>query len=235
VGRFVSADEWSGNAQDPLTLNKYLYGHSNPVSYIDPSGHLDFFTVTIGVAIAAAIMTVISDNVLAAASNKSKQLKKLNFDVGGLQVAYQQEGVSCWAAAYASMAAWNYNIEFKDPEEALWYAPTGLGSKWAAEYPGHLSYNQTLDFIVETGLFQTTLDNIGSPMTWARALLLNGPLMTALDSGSDWIHWIVIYGISGDGTDEGTSFSAADPTIGLVGPRSFGQTIDVAFWDPAHW
>ncbi|MFL0806491.1 MAG: hypothetical protein K6L60_04295 [Oceanobacter sp.] len=38
VGRFTQLDEWAGNSQDPITLNKYLYGNADPVRYVDPTG-----------------------------------------------------------------------------------------------------------------------------------------------------------------------------------------------------
>ena len=37
-GRFSRVDPFGGNAEVPLSLNKYVYGHSNPVANIDPSG-----------------------------------------------------------------------------------------------------------------------------------------------------------------------------------------------------
>ena len=41
VGRFVLQDDWHGDRQRPLSLNKYLYGAGDPVNRIDPSGYLD--------------------------------------------------------------------------------------------------------------------------------------------------------------------------------------------------
>ncbi len=39
VGRFTQLDTWAGNSQEPITLNKYLYGNADPVRYVDPTGH----------------------------------------------------------------------------------------------------------------------------------------------------------------------------------------------------
>jgi RHS repeat-associated protein len=38
TGRFMSRDPWNGNQINPVTLHKYLYVGSNPVSYVDPRG-----------------------------------------------------------------------------------------------------------------------------------------------------------------------------------------------------
>ena len=39
IGRFISMDEHPGSQKIPLTLNKYLYGNSDPVNNIDPTGN----------------------------------------------------------------------------------------------------------------------------------------------------------------------------------------------------
>lgn len=38
VGRFITEDSYSGQANDPLSLNRYTYCVNNPVVFIDPSG-----------------------------------------------------------------------------------------------------------------------------------------------------------------------------------------------------
>ncbi|KPV93613.1 tRNA3(Ser)-specific nuclease WapA precursor [Pseudoalteromonas sp. P1-9] len=42
VGRFTQQDEWMGRDGEPVTLNKYLYTHADPVNGIDPSGYMTF-------------------------------------------------------------------------------------------------------------------------------------------------------------------------------------------------
>ncbi|NER00859.1 MAG: RHS repeat-associated core domain-containing protein, partial [Cyanothece sp. SIO2G6] len=42
-GRFLRRDVYEGRFREPLTLNKYIYGHNNPVNLIDPSG---LFSIT---------------------------------------------------------------------------------------------------------------------------------------------------------------------------------------------
>jgi RHS repeat-associated protein len=58
-GRFVTMDPFSGITQDPVSLHRYLYAHSNPVNGIDPSGYLTLtelsITMTVGGVVNAAI------------------------------------------------------------------------------------------------------------------------------------------------------------------------------------
>jgi len=37
-GSFLSVDPWQGDATNPLSYNKHLYGYANPGSYVDPDG-----------------------------------------------------------------------------------------------------------------------------------------------------------------------------------------------------
>jgi len=39
VGRFTQMDTWMGRNHDPITLNKYAYAYSDPVTYTDPTGN----------------------------------------------------------------------------------------------------------------------------------------------------------------------------------------------------
>ena len=35
----MTRDTYTGNYGDPLSLNRYTYGHNNPIKYVDPTGH----------------------------------------------------------------------------------------------------------------------------------------------------------------------------------------------------
>nr|WP_314466497.1 RHS repeat-associated core domain-containing protein [uncultured Clostridium sp.] len=39
VGRFITEDSYTGDANDPLSLNLYTYCGNNPIRYYDPDGH----------------------------------------------------------------------------------------------------------------------------------------------------------------------------------------------------
>ena len=40
IGRFLSRDSFAGFLAEPVSGNRYLYAHANPLRYTDPSGHL---------------------------------------------------------------------------------------------------------------------------------------------------------------------------------------------------
>ncbi|MCD1258816.1 Hint domain-containing protein [Paenibacillus athensensis] len=46
MGRFISEDTYEGQIDNPLSLNLYTYVHNNPLTQIDPTGHMPFFPVS---------------------------------------------------------------------------------------------------------------------------------------------------------------------------------------------
>lgn len=46
-----------GRDQDPITLNKYVYGNSDPVMYTDPSGHMSMLSLNAGFSIQGVLAT----------------------------------------------------------------------------------------------------------------------------------------------------------------------------------
>jgi len=38
IGRFISADPYLGRMAEPVTQNRYIYVHNNPLLFVDPSG-----------------------------------------------------------------------------------------------------------------------------------------------------------------------------------------------------
>ena len=51
TGRFWTMDTYEGSPSDPLSLHKYLYCHSDPVNFTDPSGNVEFSILGINVSI----------------------------------------------------------------------------------------------------------------------------------------------------------------------------------------
>jgi hypothetical protein len=39
IGHFLTRDTWGGDANRPMSYNRWNYGYSNPIKYTDPSGH----------------------------------------------------------------------------------------------------------------------------------------------------------------------------------------------------
>ena len=46
IGRFITEDSYSGNDNDPMTLNRYIYARDNPEKIVDPSGHFGHVMLT---------------------------------------------------------------------------------------------------------------------------------------------------------------------------------------------
>ncbi|MCX7747309.1 MAG: S8 family serine peptidase [Clostridia bacterium] len=49
VARFLQEDTYTGDPNDPLSLNLYTYCHNEPMMYTDPTGHADYSLVHEGV------------------------------------------------------------------------------------------------------------------------------------------------------------------------------------------
>ncbi len=58
IGRFMSMDSWAGVNSDPVTLNKYLYGNSDPVNNVDPSGKFSIGSLMAAINVASSLVTI---------------------------------------------------------------------------------------------------------------------------------------------------------------------------------
>ena len=77
TGRFINRDSFEGNADEPMSLHRYLYAHDDPVNNIDPSGNeieavLTAISISGGLAANNAAPT-------AKAKDAAKALTKLKF------------------------------------------------------------------------------------------------------------------------------------------------------------
>ena len=61
-GRFQSRDTWSGNYNSPITLNKWVYGNSNPIIYIDPAGYSAIVRYNRSAAVNYAVKYAVNGN-----------------------------------------------------------------------------------------------------------------------------------------------------------------------------
>ncbi len=48
IARFMTEDTYTGQMNDPLSLNLYTYCHNEPMMYVDPTGHYDAYIETNG-------------------------------------------------------------------------------------------------------------------------------------------------------------------------------------------
>lgn len=55
--RFMQADTWQGINQQPITLNKYTYGNSDPANHTDPTGNFSLASLGTANNIRAALST----------------------------------------------------------------------------------------------------------------------------------------------------------------------------------
>jgi RHS repeat-associated protein len=55
LGAFTQLDSYAGQAQDPMSLNRYLYAAANPATLIDPDGH--FYMAAEGLGGVGAVRT----------------------------------------------------------------------------------------------------------------------------------------------------------------------------------
>ena len=59
TGRFWSADTFEGDPASPLSLHKYLYGASDPINHIDPSGKdFDLASLSVNIAINSTLNAI---------------------------------------------------------------------------------------------------------------------------------------------------------------------------------
>ena len=77
TGRFISQDSYAGSAYDPVSLHKYLYANSNPVTYSDPSGYFSLGSVVCASTIGNMLFYSASSGMIALGMNLLRQLRNV--------------------------------------------------------------------------------------------------------------------------------------------------------------
>ncbi len=82
LGVFTQLDSVAGSAQDPLSLNRYLYAEANPATLIDPDGHIAMSGAgvdtsgTWSLATARVVQQIVATHVLQRAAQAKAQPKQ---------------------------------------------------------------------------------------------------------------------------------------------------------------
>ncbi len=79
-GRFMSADNYLGTIDNPLSLNRYIYVQNNPLAYMDPSGHMPVFLIP---AIIGAVLGGVGGGVYAGTTSYENQKEQNDGKVNG--------------------------------------------------------------------------------------------------------------------------------------------------------
>jgi len=78
VGRFTQMDDFSGFIPNPITIHKYLYGNSEPVNNLDPSGNISLSSIGSAMNIGARLASRSVANVGRSALNSlNRSLSKI--------------------------------------------------------------------------------------------------------------------------------------------------------------
>jgi Papain-like cysteine protease AvrRpt2 len=128
----------------------------------------------------------------------------------------QRTGMSCWAAAAAMIVGWR-DASVVDPEQIAHAA-----QRWDA-YEGGLEPEDVPALARRWGLRQERSGRY-SLHDFRRLLTLHGPLWVG--EASPGLHSVVLTGMRGDGTPDGTMLHVADPW-----PLGRGERYSVTFRD----
>ena len=139
TGTFNRPDPFQGNNQDPQSLHKYVYAHSNPVNNVDPSGKFTLTEMLVTMMIVGVVFAAYGGAVVAVRGGTLRQ-------VVDAQVRWFWLGVILGGVAYAGIWATTAVLT------ALYGASAGFGDlQYAKEY-GICSYRVLKSQIQGTGL-----------------------------------------------------------------------------------
>lgn len=156
-----------------------------------------------------------------AAPAVSASMGAVSYTVPGLVAPLQQPSpMTCWATVIAMMTSWKRQQSIA-PRDAI--APAG------AEFLQKFDAGQPLDAASAGRLYQAlglvAMQSLNPSIDgWDQFLRLYGPLY--VDIGYPQVsttHAVIVTGISGDGTADGTTITYVDPALGSVVNRKFAD------------
>ena len=138
----------------------------------------------------------------------------------------QDKSNACWLASSSMMETWRTGTHYSlsDTLKVL----DASGTSFSTIYNNDQGLSFANDNIITQTLGLTQLPAASYTIEYLTSILNNGPIMAVImySSSSNIAHMIVITGISGDGTPEGTSLQINDPL-----PLNAGKTYSIAFND----
>jgi GH24 family phage-related lysozyme (muramidase) len=170
---------------------------------------------------AEAELFVRADAPAASAPAVAASLGAVDYSVPGLVAPLQQPSpMTCWATVIAMMTSWKRQQSIA-PRDAI--APAG------AEFLQKFDAGQPLDSASAGRLYQAlglvAIQSLNPSIDgWDQYLRLYGPLY--VDIGYPQVtttHAVIVTGISGDGTADGTTITYVDPALGSVVNRKFSD------------
>ena len=151
--------------------------------------------------------------------------------MGDLSVSYsvplipQPTGVSCWAASLAMLTSYRDNAS---------YAPESIAQAANMDVDSGYGWSQIQNAVSTWGL-NTEGPACGLPDYWATLLSNHGPVWIVEVGNPN--HAVVVVGVNGDGTMEGTSITLNNPwppNAGVVETKSFQQFESDFEWATAN-
>jgi hypothetical protein len=151
----------------------------------------------------------------------SQSMGAVSYTVPGLVAPQQQpSAMTCWATVIGMMTSWKRQQSIS-PRDAI--APAG------DEFLRKFDAGEGLDSASAGRLYQAlglvAMQSLNPSIDgWDQYLRLYGPLYVDIGYPTQTAtHAVIVTGISGDGTADGTTITYADPALGSVVNRKFGE------------
>ena len=143
-----------------------------------------------------------------------------------VELIAQDKSNACWLASSSMMETWKTGSHFSLTDTLKILDSSGTSFTNIYDNNGGLAFAENQKITSTLGL--TSLPPASYAIEYLTSILDSSPLMAVImfSSSSMIAHIIVITGISGDGTPEGTSLSINDPL-----PLNNGNTYTIAFND----